>query len=61
MPLLSREWKTVTCEAVGTVFDVLEQDSAYQIASAPCFETYLNNGMEDGYWDIEMYIPVQRK
>ncbi|MEX8983979.1 DNA gyrase inhibitor, partial [Salmonella enterica] len=27
----------------------------------PCFETYLNNGMEDGYWDIEMYIPVQRK
>ncbi|EJW35819.1 effector binding domain-containing protein, partial [Salmonella enterica] len=42
-------------------FDVLEQDSAYQIASAPCFETYLNNGMEDGYWDIEMYIPVQRK
>ncbi|MGS8722576.1 DNA gyrase inhibitor SbmC, partial [Salmonella enterica subsp. enterica serovar Infantis] len=28
---------------------------------APCFETYLNNGMEDGSWDIEMYIPVQRK
>ncbi|ECO9900742.1 DNA gyrase inhibitor SbmC [Salmonella enterica] len=42
-------------------FDVLEQDSAYQIASAPCFETYLNNDMEDGYCDIEMYIPVQRK
>lgn len=42
-------------------FDVLEQDSAYQIASVPCFETYLNNGMEDGYLDIEMYIPVQRK
>lgn len=61
MPLLSRVWKTVTLRSRGNGFDVLEQDSAYQIASAPCFETYLNNGMEDGYWDIEMYIPVQRK
>ncbi|SPW55519.1 DNA gyrase inhibitory protein [Escherichia coli] len=22
----------------------------------PCFEVYLNNGAEDGYWDIEMYV-----
>lgn len=42
-------------------FDALLQDNAYQIAAAPCFETYLNNGAEDGYWDIEMYIPVRRK
>ncbi|EED7440176.1 TPA: DNA gyrase inhibitor SbmC [Salmonella enterica subsp. salamae serovar 35:g,m,s,t:-] len=42
-------------------FDALLQDNVYQIASAPCFETYLNNGDEDGYWDIEMHIPVRRK
>ncbi|MGS9605308.1 DNA gyrase inhibitor SbmC, partial [Salmonella enterica subsp. enterica serovar Infantis] len=28
---------------------------------APCFETSLNHGMEEGYWDIERDIPVQRK
>ncbi|EER3315058.1 DNA gyrase inhibitor, partial [Escherichia coli] len=22
---------------------------------------YLNNGAEDGYWDIEMYVAVQPK
>lgn len=26
-----------------------------------CFEVYLNNGVEDGYWDIEMYVVVQLK
>ncbi|EET1369970.1 TPA: DNA gyrase inhibitor, partial [Escherichia coli] len=25
------------------------------------FEVYLNNGAEDGYWDIEMYVAVQPK
>ncbi|EER0774069.1 DNA gyrase inhibitor, partial [Escherichia coli] len=24
-------------------------------------EVYLNNGAEDGYWDIEMYVAVQPK
>lgn len=42
-------------------FDRLIQDTAYEIAAKPCFEVYMNNGMEDGYWDIEMYIPVQSK
>jgi DNA gyrase inhibitor len=42
-------------------FDRLMQDTAYEIAAKPCFEVYMNNGMEDGYWDIEMYIPVQSK
>ncbi|MCU6175111.1 DNA gyrase inhibitor SbmC [Citrobacter cronae] len=42
-------------------FDRLLQDTTYEIAAKPCFEVYMNNGMEDGYWDIEMYIPVQSK
>ncbi|MGT3994379.1 hypothetical protein ACVTM5_26885, partial [Escherichia coli] len=29
--------------------------------TSPCFEVYLNNGAEDGYWDIEMYVAVQPK
>ncbi|WP_204527426.1 DNA gyrase inhibitor SbmC [Citrobacter cronae] len=42
-------------------FDCLMQDTTFEIATKPCFEVYMNNGMEDGYWDIEMYIPVQSK
>ncbi|MBJ8739217.1 DNA gyrase inhibitor SbmC [Citrobacter sp. FDAARGOS_156] len=42
-------------------FNLLLQDATYQIATKPCFEIYMNNGMEDGYWDIEMYVPVQPK
>ena len=37
------------------------QDSAYEMLPKPCFEVYLNNGAEDGYWDIEMYVAVQPK
>ncbi|MGI3449033.1 DNA gyrase inhibitor SbmC [Citrobacter freundii] len=42
-------------------FERLMQDTTYTIAPKPCFEVYMNNGMEDGYWDIEMYVPVQSK
>lgn len=42
-------------------FDRLLQDTTFEIAAKPCFEVYMNNGIEDGYWDIEMYIPVQSK
>ena len=42
-------------------FDCLMQDTTFEIATKPCFEVYMNNGIEDGYWDIEMYIPVQSK
>ncbi|MBJ8361481.1 DNA gyrase inhibitor SbmC [Citrobacter cronae] len=42
-------------------FDCLMQDTTFEIAAKPCFEVYMNNGIEDGYWDIEMYIPVQSK
>lgn len=42
-------------------FNTLLQDSAYQMSPKPCFEVYLNNGAEDGYWDIEMYVAVQPK
>ena len=37
-------------------FNSLLQDSAYEMLPKPCFEVYLNNGAEDGYWDIEMYV-----
>lgn len=39
----------------------LLEDSQYQMAHKPCFEVYLNNGAVDGYWDIEMYVPVLPK
>ena len=42
-------------------FDCLMQDTTFEIAAKPCIEVYMNNGIEDGYWDIEMYIPVQSK
>lgn len=42
-------------------FDCLTQDTTFEIAAKPCFAVYMNNGIEDGYWDIEMYIPVQSK
>ncbi|MBS6073684.1 DNA gyrase inhibitor SbmC [Citrobacter cronae] len=42
-------------------FDCLMQDTTFEIAAKPCFEVYMNNGIEDDYWDIEMYIPVQSK
>lgn len=37
----------------------LVQSKEYQMAMAPCFEVYLNDGNQDGYWDIEMYIAVK--
>ena len=39
-------------------FDSLLQDGHHQIAPRPCFEIYLNDGNVDGYWDIDMYIPL---
>jgi len=42
-------------------FNSLLEDNHYQIAPKPCFERYLNDGNADGYWDIEMYVPVQNK
>ena len=35
--------------------------SDYQFGTGACFERYFNNGKLDGYWDIEMVIPVTRK
>ena len=43
------------------LFDSLLEDVDYQIAPKPCFERYLNDGNADGYWDIEMFIPVQHR
>ncbi|WP_039058560.1 DNA gyrase inhibitor SbmC [Enterobacter sp. Bisph1] len=42
-------------------FDELLSDTSYQIAFGPCFEIYRNDGQRDGYWDIEMFIPVETK
>jgi DNA gyrase inhibitor len=33
--------------------------SGYQPAAGPCFEQYLNNGRQDGYWDLLIHTPVQ--
>ncbi|EMX8699516.1 DNA gyrase inhibitor [Raoultella sp. BIGb0138] len=41
-------------------FNSLMQSKEYQIAAQPCFEVYLNDGNQDGYWDIEMYVAVER-
>ncbi|MDH8393802.1 DNA gyrase inhibitor SbmC [Klebsiella pneumoniae] len=41
-------------------FDSLQQSTTYRIAPQPCFEVYLNDGNHDGYWDIDMYVPVER-
>ncbi|MGL5241324.1 MAG: DNA gyrase inhibitor SbmC [Kluyvera ascorbata] len=42
-------------------FNSLAQDEAHTMAPKPCFELYLNNGAQDGYWDIEMYVAVAPK
>jgi DNA gyrase inhibitor len=42
-------------------FDELMGDEHYQIALRPCFELYLNSAEEEGYWEIDMYIPVEPK
>lgn len=42
-------------------FNSLLQDTHYEIAPRPCFERYLNDGKADGYWQIEMFVPVQSR
>ncbi|EHP3581165.1 effector binding domain-containing protein [Escherichia coli] len=62
-------WEQTVARVVGDdfakpwyqFFNSLLQDSAYEMLPKPCFEVYLNNGAEDGYWDIEMYVAVQPK
>lgn len=36
-------------------------ESAYQFGHGACAEQYFNNGKVDGFWDIEMIIPVAPK
>ncbi|AUU91832.1 DNA gyrase inhibitor SbmC [Enterobacteriaceae bacterium ENNIH3] len=48
-------------QAWDAFFDELMADEQYQIALRPCFEVYLNSAQEDGYWEIDMYIPVEPK
>ncbi len=33
--------------------------SGYQAAAGPCFEHYLNDGRQDGYWELLIGTPVQ--
>lgn len=42
-------------------FESLLKDEDWQCAPKPCFEVYLNDGNQDGFWDIEMYVAVERK
>lgn len=36
-------------------------NSGYQLAEGPCFDQYLNDGQEAGYWDLLICIPVLPK
>lgn len=40
-------------------FESLMESKTHQMAMKPCFEVYLNDGNQDGYWDIDMYIAVE--
>lgn len=40
----------------GFFADLAQSD--YQFGQGACFERYFNNGKVDGFWDIEMVIPV---
>lgn len=42
-------------------FDSVLKDETHRLEAKPCFEIYHNNGAEDGYWDIEMYVAVEPK
>lgn len=42
-------------------FNSVLQDKDHELQAKPCFERYLNDGNQDGYWDIEMYVPVKRR
>ncbi|WP_426448525.1 DNA gyrase inhibitor SbmC [Siccibacter colletis] len=42
-------------------FNSLLEDASVMPAPLPCFEIYLNDGKTDGFWDIEMHIPVTDK
>lgn len=42
-------------------FENVLQDETHQLTEKPCFEIYHNNGMVDGYWDIEMFVAVAPK
>ncbi|HCB1497689.1 DNA gyrase inhibitor [Klebsiella oxytoca] len=51
----NNDFKTPWCQ----FFESLMQSQEHQMTMDPCFEVYLNNGCQDGYWDIEMYIAVE--
>jgi DNA gyrase inhibitor len=42
-------------------FNSMLEDKDYELDARPCFEIYLNDGNQDGHWDIEMYIPVKKR
>ena len=42
-------------------FDSVLKDETHRLAAKPCFEIYHNNGAEDGYWDIEMFVALEPK
>ena len=42
-------------------FNSVLEDKDHELDAKPCFELYLNDGNQDGHWDIEMYVPVKRR
>jgi len=42
-------------------FNSVLEDKDYALEDKSCFELYLNDGNQDGHWDIEMYVPVKKR
>lgn len=59
MPLPAPESRISILTPWYQFFESLMQSTEHQMAMKPCFEVYLNDGNQDGYWDIDMYIAVE--
>ncbi|MBV8044602.1 DNA gyrase inhibitor SbmC [Pluralibacter sp.] len=55
--VINHDFSTPWYQFFGSVLE----DSVWELAAKPCFERYLNDGNQDGYWDIEMHIAVGRR
>ena len=53
-------WWITTSPPRGCSFRQPAAEHGVSHRPQPCFEVYLNDGNHDGYWDIDMYVPVER-
>lgn len=59
-PAPARGWWITTSPLRGCSFRQPAAEHGVSHRPQPCFEVYLNDGNHDGYWDIDMYVPVER-